>query len=63
MANNVNKDDRFWHGPQGSDDLGKDKLRKDESGRKYPEPKSIVSKVERNAGQDDGFSGKLTSDE
>jgi hypothetical protein len=47
-----------WNGEQGSADLEKDKLTRDTSARNYPEPKSILSRVDK-AQDNDGFSGKL----
>jgi hypothetical protein len=51
-----------WNGPQGSDSMDKDKLNR-QPDKGYVKPVSILGKVERNAAQDEGFSGKLTSDE
>jgi hypothetical protein len=58
----VKKNDCDWNGPQSSEEMGREKLRKDSSGLGYPEPKSILSRVDK-AQSDDGFSGKLPSDE
>jgi hypothetical protein len=52
-----------WNGPQGNDDMGRDKLKKDTSGLGYPRPKDISKRVDPAADQDSGFSGKLLSDE
>jgi len=51
-----------WNGPQGSDDMEKDPLRRDTSGLGYPKPKDISRRVD-GADDNSGFSGKLPSDE
>jgi hypothetical protein len=52
-----------WNGPQGNDDMGRDKLRKDSSGLGYPKPRDISRRVDPAADIDDGFSGKLPKGE
>ena len=52
-----------WNGPQGNDDMGRDKLKKDTSGLGYPRPIDISRRVDKASGIDEGFSGKLPSDE
>jgi hypothetical protein len=53
-----------WNHPvQSNPDLGREKLTRDESARKYPQPRDISKKVDKNANQDDGFSGRLTSED
>jgi hypothetical protein len=68
--------DKDWNGPQGSDDMGKDKLTQGKGPFKAPEWRSITPgqkgpapdlgddisrKVDKAAQVDDGFSGKLPS--
>ena len=48
-----------WNGPQGSDDMEKDKLRKDDSALGYHRPVDIEKRVNEAWKIDDGFSGKL----
>jgi hypothetical protein len=48
-----------WNGPQGSNDLGKDKLVRDKSGLGYPEPKDISNRVDPSWKRSDGFAAKL----
>jgi hypothetical protein len=55
--------DSDWNGPQSSESMGRDKLRKDDSALGFHKPVSILKKVDPAADQDDGFSGKLPSDE
>jgi hypothetical protein len=58
----VKKNDSSWNGPQGSNDLGKDKLvRQPDKG--YPKPRDISKKVDANWKVNDGFSGRLTSED
>jgi hypothetical protein len=59
----VKKNDSDWNGPQGSADMGKDKLKKDSSGLGYHAPKSISRVIDPAADQDSGFSGKLPKGE
>ena len=48
-----------WNGPQGSDDMGRDKLKKDSSGLGYPKPVDISNRVDPSWKRTDGFSAKL----
>jgi len=48
-----------WNGPQGSDDMEKDPLKRDTSGLGYPKPVDIERRVTPSADRDGGFSGKL----
>jgi hypothetical protein len=59
----VAKNDSSWNGPQGSADMGKDKLRRDSSGLGYPKPTSILDRAEKASQVDDGFAGKLPPSE
>jgi hypothetical protein len=59
----VARNDADWNGPQGSADMGKDKLKKDESGRDYPKPVDISKKVDPSWKRNDGFSAPLDSKE
>ena len=59
----VKRYDKDWNGPQGSDDMGKDPLRKDESGLGYPKPRDISKVVDEAWKIDSGFSGKLPKGE
>jgi hypothetical protein len=54
--------DSDWNGPQGSEDMGREKLRKDSSGLGYPKPVDIEDRVNKAQRIDDGFSGKLPND-
>jgi hypothetical protein len=59
----VKKNDSSWNGPQSSEDLGREKLRKDSSGLGYPKPVSILDRVEKAQKiHPDGFSGKLPNE-
>jgi hypothetical protein len=58
-----NRNDKDWNGPQSSEDMGRDKLRKDDSALGFHAPKSILKKVDPAADQDGGYSGKLPSEE
>jgi hypothetical protein len=58
----VAKNDSDWNGPQSSEDLGREKLRRDSSGLGYPKPVDISKRVD-GAQSDDGFSGKLPKSE
>jgi hypothetical protein len=60
MAKNSNSD---WNGPQSSEDLGREKLRKDTSGLGYPAPKSIEKRVDEAWNFDSGFCGRLPKSE
>jgi hypothetical protein len=48
-----------WNGPQGSDDMEKDKLRKDDSALGYHAPKDISNRVDPSWKRTDGFAAKL----
>jgi hypothetical protein len=63
ITNMVQRNDAGWNGPQGSNDMEKDKLRKDESGRAYPKPVDILNKVDPSWKRNDGFSAPLDSKE
>jgi hypothetical protein len=53
-----------WNSPkQSSEDLGRDKLRKDSSGLGYKKPVDISRKVDSNWKTNDGFAGPLDSKE
>jgi hypothetical protein len=54
------KNDSSWNNPvQSSEDLGREKLRKDSSGVKYPKPVDISDRVDPSWKRTDGFSAKL----
>jgi hypothetical protein len=55
--------DSDWNGPQGSEDMGRDKLRKDDSALGYHKPRSIADRADKAADIDDGFAGKLPNGE
>jgi hypothetical protein len=57
------KSKNAWNGPQSNTDMGREKLRKDDSALGYHKPKDISKVVDKAAGIDSGFSGKLPSDE
>jgi len=57
------KSKNAWNGPQSSEDMGREKLRKDDSALGYHKPRDISKVVDKAAGEDQGFSGKLPSDE
>jgi hypothetical protein len=48
-----------WNGPQGSDDMEMDPLRRDSSGLGYPKPVDISDRVDPSWKRTDGFSAKL----
>jgi hypothetical protein len=48
-----------WNGPQGSDDMEKDPLKRDTSGSKYSKPVDISNRVDPSWKRTDGFSAKL----
>jgi hypothetical protein len=48
-----------WNGPQGNDDMGRDKLKKDTSGLGYPKPRSIARVVDENNDRSGGFAARL----
>jgi hypothetical protein len=61
MTKNSNSD---WNHPvQSNPDLGREKLKKDSSGLAYPQPKSILDRVEKASQVDSGFAGKLPPSE
>jgi hypothetical protein len=56
----VAKNDSDWNGPQSSENLGREKLRKDSSGLGYPKPVDIEDRVNRAQEiHKDGFSARL----
>ena len=59
----VKRYDKDWNGPQSSEDMGRDKLRKDESPRAYPRPRDISKIVDEAHKIDSGFSGRLPKGE
>jgi hypothetical protein len=48
-----------WNGPQGSDSMDKDPLKRDTSGLGYPKPVDISKRVDPSWRRTDGFSAKL----
>ena len=51
--------DKFSNGPQGSSDMGRDKLRQDSSGLGFKKPRDISKVVDEAHKIDSGFSGRL----
>jgi hypothetical protein len=49
-----------WNNPtQSSEDMGRDKLRKDSSGLGYSKPRSIARVVDENNDRSGGFAARL----
>jgi hypothetical protein len=48
-----------WNGPQGSDDMEKDPLKRDTSARDFSKGRDVSRKADSAAEVNDGFSGKL----
>jgi hypothetical protein len=61
--NKTGADQSDWNGPQGSSDLGRDGIRRDDSGLGYPKPKDISKVVDEAHKIDGGFSGRLPNND
>jgi hypothetical protein len=58
------KSKNAWNSPiQSNPDMGREKLRKDDSALGYHKPRDISKIVDKASDTDSGFSGKLPSDD